>query len=183
MKELILGGNRSGKSAFAEHKAVACGLPVIYVATATESDPEMRSRIVQHRQRRPTNWRLVEEPVALTGALKVYAHPDRCLLVDCLTLWLTNLLCSTEYEESHPIKESPAYALLQKETAALLQLLPSLPGQIILVSNEVGLGIVPMGELTRIFADEAGLLNQKLAEICDRVTLVVAGLPYPLKHA
>ncbi len=183
MNELILGGNRSGKSAFAEHKAMTCALPVTYVATATDSDPEMRSRIVQHRQRRPKNWRLVEEPVALTRALKDHAHPDRCLLVDCLTLWLTNLLCSTGHEESSPIKESPVWKLLQKETAALLQLLPLLPGRIILVSNEVGLGIVPMGELSRIFADEAGLLNQKLAKICDRVTLVVAGLPYPLKQA
>lgn len=179
MKELVLGGNRSGKSQYAERRAATSGLAVTYVATATASDPEMLARVAQHRLRRPKGWHLVEEPIALTRVLKEHAHPDRCLLVDCLTLWLTNLLCSTEHK--HPIRESAGYALLQRETEALLQRLPLLPGWVILVSNEVGLGIIPMGELSRVFADEAGLLNQKLAALCDRVTLVVAGLPYSLK--
>ncbi|MHB8428357.1 MAG: bifunctional adenosylcobinamide kinase/adenosylcobinamide-phosphate guanylyltransferase, partial [Acidiferrobacterales bacterium] len=144
-------------------------------------DPEMQARIAQHRQRRPKDWSLVEEPIALTRVLNDHAHSDRCLLVDCLTLWLTNLLLSAGHEEHRPISESPAYVLFRQETDAMVKLLPTLPGRIILVANEVGMGIIPMGELSRVFADETGLLNQKLAETCDRVTLVVAGLPYSLK--
>ena len=169
MKELTLGGSRSGKSSLAEQRATESGLAVTYIATATAGDEEMAARIAQHRARRPAHWDIVEEPLRLANVLQQHAAPEHCLLVDCLTLWLTNLLCANDEE------------LFQRERAAFLKLLPALPGHIILVSNEVGMGIVPMGELSRRFSDEAGWLNQEVARICERVTLMVAGLPYPLK--
>ena len=169
MKELILGGARSGKSGRAEINAVASGLKVIYVATATAGDGEMEERIAHHRGRRPETWELVEEPIRLASALESNASPDSCLLVDCLTLWLSNLLCSEDE------------ALLRKERGRLLELLPTLSGHIILVSNEVGMSIVPGDPLSRRYRDETGWLHQELAQICDRVTFVVAGLPQILK--
>lgn len=168
MKELILGGARSGKSQFAEQLARDSGFSVTYIATATCGDAEMAARIAHHRSRRPAAWVLAEEPVNLAAALQRHAAPGSCLLVDCLTLWLNNLLDAGD-------------ELFQRERAALLQTLPQLPGHIILVSNEVGLGVVPLGELTRRFCDEAGRLHQELARICNRVTLMVAGLPHILK--
>lgn len=168
-KTLILGGVRSGKSRLAERLAFESGLPVTYVATATVGDDEMRARIAAHRARRPAAWSLVEEPYALAATLHSHAAPDRCLLVDCLTLWLTNLL----------VAEDPS--ALERERAALLDTLPSLPGQLILVSNETNMGVMPLGELTRRYCDEAGGLHQDLARICERVVLTVAGLPHILK--
>lgn len=167
MRELILGGARSGKSALAERLAGESGLAVTYVATATAGDEEMAGRIAHHRERRPAGWGLVEEPLWLAAALRDAAAPDRCLLVDCLTLWLNNLIADE--------------ALFRQERTALLDALPGLPGRVILVSNEVGMGIVPLGELTRRYCDEAGRLHQDLAQVCDRVTLVAAGLPLVLK--
>lgn len=169
MRELILGGVRSGKSALAEQRALECGLPVTYIATATAGDEEMAARIAHHRQRRPGAWRIVEEPLHLAAALQASAAEDHCVIVDCLTLWLTNLLLADDS------------ALLERERAALLEQLPLLPGRIVLVGNEVGLGIVPLGELSRRFADEAGRLHQQLAARCERVTFVAAGLPLTLK--
>ncbi len=169
MKELILGGMRSGKSRLAEQHAHATNLPVTYVATATAQDEEMRQRIAHHQASRPQHWQLVEEPLALAAALQRHAAKDRCLLVDCLTLWLTNLLCLED--ESR----------LRQETAALLEVLPALPGQLILVSNETGMGVVPLGELTRRYCDEAGRLHQAVAARCDQVIMTVAGLPLILK--
>ena len=169
MRELILGGVRSGKSALAEQRALESGLQVVYVATATAGDEEMAARIAHHRQRRPDAWRIVEEPLSLAAALRGSAAENHCIIVDCLTLWLTNLL----------LADDPT--LLERERSALLEGLPSLPGKIILVSNEVGLGIVPLGELSRRFADEAGRLHQQLAACCERVTFVAAGLPLTLK--
>ena len=169
MKELIIGGSRSGKSRLAEQHALACGLPVTYIATATAGDEEMATRILEHQSRRPAEWALVEEPLRLADALQHHAAQECCLLVDCLTLWLTNLLCANDDDS------------FKRERAAFLEVLPTLPGRIILVSNEVGMGIVPMGPLSRRFSDEAGWLNQEAARICQRVTLMVAGLPYPLK--
>lgn len=169
MNELILGGARSGKSALAERLALESGMDVIYLATATAGDGEMSERIRQHQQRRPGHWTVLEEPVELAATLQTHAADDTLILVDCLTLWLSNLLA----------KESDELFLQQR--AALLEAMPSLSGHIIFVSNEVGMGIVPMGELTRRFVDEAGRLHQDLAQICERVTLVVAGLPQILK--
>ncbi|MBZ4194917.1 MAG: bifunctional adenosylcobinamide kinase/adenosylcobinamide-phosphate guanylyltransferase, partial [Candidatus Contendobacter sp.] len=168
MKELILGGTRSGKSAFAQQRAVASGLPVIYLATAEARDAEMTARIVHHRADRPTDWGLVEEPLALATALRTHATPERCLLVDCLTLWLSNLLAAGDER-------------LEAEMRALTLTLPMLPGRVLLVSNEVGQGIVPANPLARRFRDQAGLLHQQIAACCDRVTFVIAGLPLTLK--
>lgn len=167
MKELILGGARSGKSALAERLAAESGLDVVYIATATAGDGEMAERIAHHRSRRPAYWELVEEPLHLAAALRGAASPRRCLLVDCLTLWLNNAIVDE--------------ACFQQERSALLETLPALPGRVILVSNEVGMGIVPLGELTRRYCDEAGRLHQALAQLCDRVAFVAAGLPLILK--
>lgn len=171
MHELILGGARSGKSALAEQRAEQSGLAVTYIATAEAGDGEMTERIAHHQSRRPASWQLVEEPLQLAGALAEHAAPERCLVVDCLTLWLSNLLANDPVDE----------ARFAAERAALLELLPQLPGQVILVSNEVGLGIVPLGALTRRFCDESGRLHQAVAAVCDRVTFVTAGLPMTLK--
>ena len=168
-KTLILGGVRSGKSRLAERLAGASGLPVTYIATATAGDDAMRARIAAHRARRPATWSLVEEPRALAATLHSHAAPDRCLLVDCLTLWLTNLLMA----------EDPS--ALERERAALLDTLPSLPGQLILVSNETNMGVMPLGELSRRYCDEAGQLHQELARCCEQVILTIAGLPHFLK--
>jgi adenosylcobinamide kinase/adenosylcobinamide-phosphate guanylyltransferase len=169
MKELILGGVRSGKSRLAERHAQESALPVCYIATATAQDNEMRARIAHHQAQRPGHWQLVEEPVALAEALRSQAAENRCVLVDCLTLWLTNLLCLDDE------------AKLRREVDALIETLPGLPGTVILVSNETGMGVVPLGELTRRYCDEAGRLHQAVAAHCDKVTLTVAGLPLVLK--
>ena len=171
MLELILGGARSGKSALAEQRAIASTLEVCYLATAEALDGEMQTRIAHHRERRPAHWRTIEEPLELAATLQAEARAGQLILVDCLTLWLSNLLISAESDE----------ALFMEQRAALLEVLPGLPGHTILVSNEVGMGIVPMGELSRRFVDEAGWLNQAVAERCQRVTFVAAGLPLVLK--
>jgi len=169
MIELILGGARSGKSRHAEQQALASGLPVTCIVTAEALDAEMAERIANHQRQRPAGWQLVEEPRQLAAVLQQQAAAQRCLLVDCLTLWLSNLL------------DDPAQ--WQQQRQALLQVLPQLPGRILLVSNETGLGVVPMGQLTREFVDQAGWLHQQLAQISQRVTFCVAGLPMILKDS
>ncbi|MCF5668574.1 bifunctional adenosylcobinamide kinase/adenosylcobinamide-phosphate guanylyltransferase [Pseudomonas marginalis] len=169
MLQLILGGARSGKSRLAERLANDSALPVIYIATSQPLDGEMNARVALHRQRRPDDWGLIEEPVELARVLRENAAVGQCLLVDCLTLWLTNLLMLEDVER------------LALEREQLLETLASLPGEIIFVSNETGLGVVPLGELTRRYVDEAGWLHQALAERCQRVVLTVAGLPLTLK--
>ncbi|GGJ90343.1 bifunctional adenosylcobinamide kinase/adenosylcobinamide-phosphate guanylyltransferase [Pseudomonas matsuisoli] len=169
MFELILGGARSGKSRLAERLASEAGLAVTYIATSQSLDGEMHARIEGHRARRPVEWGLVEEPVALARVLHEHAAADRCLLVDCLTLWLTNLLL---------LDDSDA---LPRERDALLDCVEHLPGRVIMVSNETGLGVVPMGELSRRYVDEAGTLHQALAARAGRVAFCIAGLPMVLK--
>ncbi|MBY4676047.1 bifunctional adenosylcobinamide kinase/adenosylcobinamide-phosphate guanylyltransferase [Marinobacterium arenosum] len=169
MKHLILGGARSGKSRFAEQQAQASGLPVTYIATAQAWDDEMAARIRRHRDDRPDHWRTVEAPLNLADTLQHEARSGQLLLVDCLTLWLTNLLCA-ENE-----------AQFASERQALLDCLAQLPGQLLLVSNEVGQGIVPDNALARRFVDEAGFLHQALAARCERVSFVTAGIPNVLK--
>lgn len=169
MIELILGGARSGKSRLAERRCEMSGLEVTYIATGQAWDGEMAERIRQHRDRRPPSWALVEEPLALAQVLQREAAVDRCLLVDCLTLWLTNLLLAPDPDR------------LARERDALLGCLADLPGRIIFVSNETGMGVVPLGELSRRYVDEAGWLHQALAERSDRVLFCIAGLPMALK--
>ncbi|USW94804.1 bifunctional adenosylcobinamide kinase/adenosylcobinamide-phosphate guanylyltransferase [Pseudomonas proteolytica] len=169
MLQLILGGARSGKSRLAEKLASDSAMPVTYIATSQPQDGEMNARVALHRQRRPSHWGLIEEPLELARVLREHAAPGQCLLVDCLTLWLTNLLMLDDPQR------------LGVEREHLLDCLASLPGEIIFVSNETGLGVVPLGELTRRYVDEAGWLHQALAERCQRVVLTVAGLPLTLK--
>ena len=169
MRTLILGGARSGKSRLAERLAADSGLRVVYIATAGGGDAEMRERIEIHRQRRPSHWQTVEAPLRLAATLRANAADDVCVLVDCLTLWLSNLLCAEGAED------------LETEREALLQLLPALPGRVLMVSNETGLGVVPLGALSRRFVDEAGWLHEAVAERSEQVILTVAGLPHVLK--
>ena len=170
MKELILGGARSGKSHYAETCATESGLDVIYVATAQALDDEMQQRIKHHQQQRPAHWQLIEEPINLVSTLKDNANNKTCILIDCLTLWLSNQLCCEENKIQ-----------LQENINNLINILPELPGKIIFVSNEVSMGIIPMGEINRQFVDEAGRLHQRLATVCDKVTLMVAVIPSYIK--
>lgn len=168
MFSLILGGARSGKSRHAQNQAVNSRLPVTLIATAQARDEEMAARIARHQAERPVDWHSLEEPLHLAAALRRTAAAGRCVLVDCLTLWLLNLLEAGE-------------SVFAAERAALLDLLPTLPGEILFVANEVGLGVIPMGELSRRFVDEAGWLNQAMAQRADIVTFIAAGLPLALK--
>lgn len=169
MLQLILGGARSGKSRLAEQTAINMQLAVTYVATAQALDPEMQSRIKHHQNQRPAHWSLVEEPLYLAKALQKIDRPNQIILVDCLTLWLTNLLLLDDQSVQQP------------ECEQLLKVLPTLESEIILVSNETGLGVVPLGEISRRFVDEAGRLHQALGQIADKVMFCVAGFPMILK--
>ena len=170
---LVLGGARSGKSSYAERLAVESDMAVSYIATAQIADVEFAERIHRHQARRPAQWQLVEEPFLLSDTLKAHAAPDRCLIVDCLTLWLAQWIC----EDCKP----PQNKTWQSERSAFLELLPDLPGEVILVSNEVGMGIVPLGEINRRFQDEQGRLNQQIAALSSKVLFMAAGLPLVLK--
>lgn len=173
MLQLILGGARSGKSSYAESLATHSTLPVTYIATAQIYDAEFGARVQHHKNRRLEHWNLVEEPHRLTQTLARYAADGHCLIVDCLTLWLAQWVC--------PECNAPSDSSWELEREAFLTLLPALPGRIILVSNEVGMGIVPLGEINRRFQDEQGRLNQAVAALCDRVEFIAAGLPLKLK--
>ncbi|NTV10980.1 MAG: bifunctional adenosylcobinamide kinase/adenosylcobinamide-phosphate guanylyltransferase [Zoogloea sp.] len=177
--ELILGGARSGKSRHAEQLALQSGLPVTVIATAEALDEEMAVRIARHQAERPAGWATVEAPLGLAAALAGHAAPGRCLIVDCLTLWLSNLLAGAE--NLPEAAGADALPVFMRERAALLDLLPALPGRVLLVANEVGLGLVPETPLGRLFRDEAGRLNQAVAAACERVVFVAAGLPLVLK--
>lgn len=181
MRELIIGGARSGKSRLAEQRACDSGLRVIYIATAQALDGEMARRIADHRARRPATWQVIEEPLELAGVLRRQAADDVCLLVDCLTLWLSNLLFAGDAARQAEADETVDCPRLRSAIRELLDSLPVLPGRQILVSNEVGCGVVPMGAIARCFAEEQGRLNQRLAAVCEQVTLVAAGLPLVLK--
>jgi adenosylcobinamide kinase/adenosylcobinamide-phosphate guanylyltransferase len=166
---LVLGGARSGKSRHAEALARATGFERIYIATAEAFDAEMTERIAHHRtQRAGDGWTTVEAPLDLPRQLRQQAGPARVVLVDCLTLWLSNLMLG-----DHPL--APA-------EAALIAALEAADGPVILVSNEVGLGLVPETPLGRAFRDAQGRLNQRLAALAERVQFIAAGLPLTLKE-
>ncbi|RDH81590.1 MAG: bifunctional adenosylcobinamide kinase/adenosylcobinamide-phosphate guanylyltransferase [endosymbiont of Galathealinum brachiosum] len=169
MKQFILGGARSGKSTYAEQLAKASDKKVIYIATATAGDEEMSQRIRLHQQQRPEHWQLIEEPVNLPDVLIENNNPGNCLLIDCLTLWLSNCMAIDDED-----------FVLQKQNE-LINVITELKSDLILVSNEVGQGIVPMSELGRKFVDESGRLHQKIAQVCERVVFITAGLPQVLK--
>ncbi len=164
---LILGGARSGKSTFAERKCIELGGERIYLATAEALDDEMRQRIAQHRGRRGGDWKTVEAPIDLLNQLEAYAHAGSTVLVDCVTLWLSNLMG----------RDMDPQVAIDRLAAGL----HALKGNVVLVSNEVGLGIVPDNALARAFRDVAGLANQRLAAAADEVYFVVAGIPMRMK--
>lgn len=169
---LILGGARSGKSSHAQMIATQkeqAGQTVIYIATACadKNDDEMSGRIRHHKNHRPSHWQTLEIPKQLADTLHVLkSQQNIVIMIDCLTLWLTNVLISNE---------------LAAQKQALLSVLDNYPHDVIMVSNETGLGVVPMGRLSRQFVDESGFLHQQLAKLADKVVLCVAGLPMILK--
>ena len=167
---LVLGGARSGKSAYAE--SLVAGPGAVYVATAEAIDDEMGERIARHRARRGEGWTTVEAPLDLAAALRTHAPGAPGVLVDCLTVWLGNLM--------HAGRD------IDREARSLLESLavtPVPPAPVVLVANEVGLGVVPENPMARAFRDHAGRLNQAVAARADRVVLVTAGIPLVLKPA
>jgi adenosylcobinamide kinase/adenosylcobinamide-phosphate guanylyltransferase len=177
---LVLGGARSGKSAWAEQLAQGSGREVVYIATARAGDAEMAARIARHRQDRPRHWVTVEEPLCLADAIGRHGAAGKLVLVDCLTLWLSNLMFSEggDYPDVGGVTLPPLFA---QQRAALLDALQGAACDVVLVSNEVGMGIVPLGAVSRCFLDEAGRLNQAVAAVCERAVFVAAGLPLQLK--
>lgn len=169
MLQLILGGARSGKSRLAEQIAQKSQKTVIYIATAQANDAEMQQRIQHHQQQRPTEWQLIEEQLYLAECLEKNDVAEQIILVDCLTLWMSNLLMHSNPD------------LQMDQCRKLLAILPQLKSDIIIVSNETGLGVVPMGEITRKFVDESGRLHQQLGQIAEKVVFCVAGFPMILK--
>jgi len=163
----VLGGARSGKSSFAEKLVEDSGLQPVYLATGRAFDKEMESRISIHRDRRGSEWQTVEEPLDLVGALEKHARHDRFVLVDCLTLWITNLIMAEQN--------------IAAETETLIAALRLLSGPVVFVSNEVGLGIVPENRMAREFRDHAGFLHQAVASVADEVYFLAAGLPLKMK--
>ena len=164
---LVLGGARSGKSRHAESLVEGQPGGCIYLATAEAADAEMAERIAQHRARRGRRWSTVEEPLELVPALTGLARPEAAVLVDCLTLWLSNLLGAGRDPGA--------------EMGSLVAALPALTGPVVLVSNEVGLGVVPDNPLARVFVDHAGRLHQDVAAAAQTVVVMAAGLPNELK--
>lgn len=172
MISLILGGARSGKSRHAEQLATDLensGKTVIYIATATTFDDEMTDRIKHHQNNRPSHWQTIEAPIDLANVIREYNH-NYVLLIDCLTLWVSNLLMLDDDVLFNQHKNDFLTTLQNNNTA-----------DIIMVSNETGLGVIPMGQLTRRFVDESGFLHQQLAKIADKVVFCVAGLQMNLK--
>mgnify|MGYP001827153453 CR=1 FL=1 len=175
MKTLVLGGVKSGKSRFAEqlvqdwvNQEENDEQGVIYLATAQSFDDEFTRRIERHQAQRPAGWQTIEEPLDIAAVLQHYAGPDHCVLVECLTLWMSNLLA----DETR----------LPEQVEQFIDTLVASRAEIILVSNETGLGIMPVNRLARRFGDETGILHQRLANICDRVVVTMAGLPLELKN-
>ncbi len=187
-RTLVLGGARSGKSSYAESLAESLiqlgNKQVLYIATAhpprATADSEMQARIAHHQARRNPAWKTLEVPLLLGEAIQTHSTSRRVIVIDCLTVWLSNLLfdASVSYPEVGVI-DLPAAFLVQRQ--ALLDGLSKVKGDIVLVSNEVGMGLVPMGAINRLFVDEAGRLNQAVAAVCDRVVFVAAGCPLVLK--
>jgi adenosylcobinamide kinase / adenosylcobinamide-phosphate guanylyltransferase len=174
----VLGGARSGKSAWAERLADSSGLPVTYIATARIGDDEFAERVRVHRERRPAHWRLVEAPLDLAGALAEADRERHCVLIDCLTLWLANLLFTSD-TANDDIAVLPDTA--RRAFDAFDRALERTRGKVIVVSNEIGLGVVPLGSVTRLYVDELGRLNQRVAAASTRALFMAAGLPLTLK--
>ena len=183
--EFILGGQKSGKSRRAEQRAIdwLAAEPrahrAVLIATAQAYDDEMLERIVRHqadRAERVPGMRTIEEPIELARAVVTQSSPETLVVIDCLTLWLTNLLMPMPSEDARPVTRTPA-----THVAMLLAALREARGPVVLVGNEIGLGVIPLGRETRAFVDALGRLNQDVAAACHRVTLMAAGLPLSLK--
>ncbi|MGG4147041.1 bifunctional adenosylcobinamide kinase/adenosylcobinamide-phosphate guanylyltransferase [Paenibacillus algorifonticola] len=194
MAMLVTGGTRSGKSLFAEQLAMRLGKKGIYIATSRIWDEEMAERVNKHQQSRSSGvfeWNTVEEPLDLAKLLAQQAQAAAAMasageqppivLVDCLTLWLTNVLMAAEEQAGQPGKEADEQ--LHRQTETLIEAIAAYPYPLVLVTNEVGAGIVPAYPMGRKFRDEAGRLNQRVAAVCDKVFLVTAGIPIELKAA
>jgi adenosylcobinamide kinase/adenosylcobinamide-phosphate guanylyltransferase len=177
----ILGGTRSGKSRFAEEKvreiSSAEGSSVCYMATARAEDEEMELRIRKHQARRPSGWRTLEEPLELSKALADLAEGEKVVLIDCLTLWLSNVMFSRQDEQWKNIMEDEVF----RKVDELVKTVKEKDISVIAVSSETGMGIVPSSEMARLYRDLLGLVNQKIAKASDEAYLVVAGLPQKLK--
>ena len=167
---LVLGGARSGKSAYAEKLAAQTMQKVVYVATAKVRDKAIEERVTLHQQSRPSEWLTVECPLDLGAVLQEHASKGNTVLVDCLTMWVTNMLC-----------EEDSKKVLAEQKQSFFESLGTVKGNVVFVSNEVGMGIIPMGEITRDYVDIAGRLHQDIATLADKVLLIVAGLPMVLK--
>ncbi|MGB5709074.1 MAG: bifunctional adenosylcobinamide kinase/adenosylcobinamide-phosphate guanylyltransferase [Arenicellales bacterium] len=168
MIELIAGGARSGKSTYALKAAEAKSGNKVFVATATADDDEMKERIIRHQAQRNRDWRLVEQPQYLAKVVEQFGSAD-VLLIDCLTLWLSNWLCSERYDQ------------WEREKQQFLRALTDTEAEVLLVTNEVGMGVVSANQLSRQFVDQSGWLHQDIAAVADRVTMIMFGLPYCLK--
>ncbi len=182
---LLLGGARSGKSAMAERMAMQMGGRVTYLATAQPLDEEMAQRIKNHQAARPAEWRTVEEPLDLDAAMKMAVRESDVVLVDCLTLWLSNQLCRIEAPEASPEWHAAIAELgtrLRQSSSELIATVRSAEATALLVSNEVGLGLVPPSHLGRAYRDLLGMLNRQLAAEADQVLLMVAGLAVDVKR-
>lgn len=178
---LVTGGARSGKSAFAEALAAKPGRPVGYIATAQIYDEEMRYRVKLHQERRPADWQTYEAPFGAEKTLTEAAASKPIILFDCITLYLSNLLCAIPEAE---LTEERAYKDMQVQIDRLLQAAQVAAGQgvtVIFVTNEVGAGIVPENRLARFYRDLSGLANQKIAAAADDVYAVMAGIPVNIK--
>lgn len=176
MLSLVLGGARSGKSSHSEKKALESyrtlkdkNKKLLYIATAQAGDEQMQKRIQHHQQTRSHLWQTIEEPIELAACIQRHMAKEHVILVDCLTLWLSNLLCQDDKE------------LFNNQRSAFIKTLAKAQGHIILVSNETGLGIIPMGQLSRDFVDEAGFLHQELGRMADEAEFMVAGFATRLK--
>ncbi len=182
MIHFILGGARSGKSRFAEQQVLALAesknKQAVYIATATAIDTEMNSRIIKHQSDRADSWQLIECPLALAETLtELDNNNNKVYLLDCLTLWLNNQLYAVREVSSTEQSQH-----LHTEIDRLTTRLAAINVDILIVSNEIGLGVIPMGESTRLYVDNCGWLNQRVAEIADKVTLVTAGIPLSIKN-
>ncbi len=167
--QLILGGARSGKSAYAERMASESGVKVVYIATAQAFDDEMRARIQQHQADRPNHWQSIEVACDLPQTILVHSSAGNVLLVDCLTLWLMSVM--------HEGKD------IHQSVSELLAALSQAKGRVLLVSNEITMGVVPMGKENRLYVDELGRLHQRIAQLASDVTLMVAGIPMAVKSS
>ncbi len=180
MIHLILGGARSGKSSYAESLAIlaaeSSNKTISYLATAIAQDDEMKARIKRHQLDRPKDWKVIEEPLLLTEKLNQLNDNNQLIIIDCMTLWITNWLCLNEGDGVNNLSS------WEQEKSTFISQLKKSKATILIVSNETGSGIIPLGTLNRQFVDHAGWLNQEIAQVSQQVTLVVAGLPLELKN-